>query len=121
MLSVIIFHENPWCDFICIYDEFGGDDRTNFSFWATSFRTRSDIYVTIDNQANQYFTHNKQTGITYGYSNGVLAGQDQADADADMDAIHHSAISFGYFDYSLSSPNPMTPSPTIDADYSAQI
>ncbi|GEM_PF-6896523 len=112
---------NPWCTVICsTYDEFGGDNRS-YNVWHARFRTRSDVYVTWDG-SNKYIIQNKQTGITTGYKDGILVDTGQADADKDMKIWNvELQNNYIYHRMALASPNPLTPSPDIDAFYYAKV
>jgi len=114
---------NPWCNLLCEYSYFGGDDRV-FESDSTKFRTRIDAYSTWNqNFAPEGVTLHPQTGLTTGYDEDKnLIGEDQADAEKDLNIWYEDkGEDWLYHRGSVASSNPLTPSPNIDGFYYAKV
>lgn len=124
---------NPYCEMLgwCEYEEFSGDNR-GFDLMGTSFRARTDTFITYNVNDSGDITPNDiefypQTGETIGYRNGepVEIGK-AAESDMEIRNIEY-GDNYVYHRMFMASQNPLLEgweyplTPDIDAFYYAKV
>ncbi|PTM57612.1 DUF3238 domain-containing protein [Desmospora activa] len=119
---------NPFCELLnlCGYEEFSGDNRS-FDLMGTSYRTRTDAFITYNVGGSGGITPNEiefypQTGITKGYRNGEEVDEGKApESDMEIRNVEY-GDNYVYHRMFMASGNPLLPlAPDIDAFYYAKV